>query len=481
MTGLATIIIPSAPHHAHLLPRAIQSAYAQTLPVQVRHVIDTEKKGPGWGRNFLARQADTPFIITLDADDILLPDFTETLLKAWRVGTYVYSGWFYGDFDRPTMPIYCYGMRHTDGKPRATYHLPATLIPTAIYHALGGYDETLFGAEDTEFFWRANASGIRSVRVETPHFIYTPDGRRAKEASADSRWMQLLHMIFDRHKRSLNMGCCDGTKKPASIENEKQDGDILASPLWSARVQTFGRKTGRYYGKISASSIVWISPSDFNEREWRKRIDAPAISPTQAQIMQAVTVDPNDPVAVLEDKIKRAGVRVSFNPVIKSGFDIQQNPHELAQFLALCQKNGVKRVLEIGTGESAGLARFMTEILGWQVVSVDTNTPSTRPNSDKWEFIKGDSKTVDIPHRHFDMVFIDGDHTYEAVKADFERFKDYAPIIGIHDISHEGNYADTVAKFWDELSKTKTGKPRQGFSEFEVPYSGMGIGVYERN
>jgi cephalosporin hydroxylase len=73
-----------------------------------------------------------------------------------------------------------------------------------------------------------------------------------------------------------------------------------------------------------------------------------------------------------------------------------------------------------------------------------------------------------------DFLFIDGDHTYDGVKRDWEM---YAPlvrrggIIAFHDVA--GNYRDTqVKRFWDTL------KPDHRHIEYMVhPNGHYGIGV----
>ncbi len=173
MTGrpLATVIIPCGAKHLPLLSRAVHSAYAQTVTTEVLYFIDHEKKGPGYGRNILAERANGLFVITLDADDILMPTFVEDTLRAWSVGSYVYTDWYQGDLHMQAVDCYAHPVPTSD-KPQASFHLPPTLMPKSYFQAIGGYDEKLFGAEDTDFFWKANAHAMISRRLPKPLFHY---------------------------------------------------------------------------------------------------------------------------------------------------------------------------------------------------------------------------------------------------------------------------------------------------------------------
>jgi cephalosporin hydroxylase len=82
----------------------------------------------------------------------------------------------------------------------------------------------------------------------------------------------------------------------------------------------------------------------------------------------------------------------------------------------------------------------------------------------KLHLIRGDSHDPAIQslvrsrmgkNRKLDLLFIDGDHTYEGVKADFEA---YAPlvrsggVIAFHDIAeHPKESGCEVARFWQEI------------------------------
>lgn len=467
--AIATVIIPCGVKHLPLLPRAIRSAYAQTIPVNVKWYIDRDKGTPAYGRNLLANQADTPFIIMLDADDYLLPDFTENLLKSWIPGSYVYSDWYQGE--EYTRAAWCYGFRPLPGE--ATFHLPPTLFPTAYYKRLGGQDESLFGAEDTEFFFKANASRIKSIRVNKALFHYTPDGYRSREATRSPKWQDLLKLVFGRYFKDMSMGCCGDPAKPTIQAGQKQEGDILARPKWRAVQRTHGAVSHRYYGRISSYNEVWIDPRDFTEKNWTRVEDWESLAPTTPEIQKALA--DSDPLVA---EIARAGIRISWEPtVITSGLDIQQNPYELAALIHAFEENGVKTVLEIGTGSSGGLGRFLTQ-KGYTVTSIDVRVPDPLPT---WEFIEGDSLEVDVTGREFDAVIIDGDHTDKYVRGDYAKFEPLATrIVAIHDIDPEGYYPD-VANFWKEIALTKAGNLRKGFYQSSAPGSKMGMGWHVKS
>lgn len=55
-----------------------------------------------------------------------------------------------------------------------------------------------------------------------------------------------------------------------------------------------------------------------------------------------------------------------------------------------------------------------------------------------------------VPHIKFDLLFIDGDHTFEGVKHDFEKFLPFVKDKGII-LFHDYSYEAGVTKFCDSL------------------------------
>ncbi len=79
-----------------------------------------------------------------------------------------------------------------------------------------------------------------------------------------------------------------------------------------------------------------------------------------------------------------------------------------------------------------------------------------------------------------DFIFIDGDHSYEAVKKDFEiysKFINKNGIIAFHDIAP--NYSDGTSIFWKELKNNKNKynyrKYQEIIKDYNQEYAGIGI------
>jgi hypothetical protein len=102
-----------------------------------------------------------------------------------------------------------------------------------------------------------------------------------------------------------------------------------------------------------------------------------------------------------------------------------------------------------------------------------------------YEFIKMDSSSDDfikyIDGKFFDLIFIDGDHSYEGVKKDAENTREISNIQVFHDIVNSA--CPGVVSYWEEIKETH--KKIYDFYEFKEQYesvggSFLGIGVAVR-
>lgn len=181
-----------------------------------------------------------------------------------------------------------------------------------------------------------------------------------------------------------------------------------------------------------------------------------------------------------------------------SGLQAWQEKAEFEQFLEFIKKKNIQSYLEIGCA-FGDTFHAVTSIMpkGSRAVAVDNPDNAWGFDSSR-EYLKravkdlkysgydasiiwGDSTykgVVDIVSKSspFEVVFIDGDHSYEGVKADFENYGHMGKFVAFHDIANDmkrnskGELIE-VPIFWNEL------KQKYKHWEFIVEGSNMGIGV----
>ena len=133
---------------------------------------------------------------------------------------------------------------------------------------------------------------------------------------------------------------------------------------------------------------------------------------------------------------------------------IQQVREELYYFLKVLIENKVKRVLQIGLGHF-GSTQFCLSLICDKVVTVEYDMSNISNYADREllynqnieTFIHGDSSDDEVIRRvydfnDFDCLFIDGNHSYDYVKNDYDNY--YRSIrkggvIAFHDAFMDGD------------------------------------------
>lgn len=153
---------------------------------------------------------------------------------------------------------------------------------------------------------------------------------------------------------------------------------------------------------------------------------------------------------------------------------------ELAPFLDLLQRENVTRFLEVGSRFGGSLWRIANVLpKGSRVVSCDSAKgmggqkagaldslryciEALKRSGYDAHFVKGHSQAESVIWAvnklgPFDAVFIDGDHTYNGAKQDWNNFGKASRIVAFHDIAWEKpeNYSQEklveVPRLWNEI------------------------------
>jgi len=136
-------------------------------------VIHQENRGLPAARNRGAAGAESEFLVFLDADDWIEPDFVEKLSAALeRAGDDVSHAYCQGRLGEKGTGVW----KVPDWDPvlmlLTNLHPVTTLVRRERFEAVGGFDETMReGYEDWDLWLRFVERGWRGVRVTEPLFV----------------------------------------------------------------------------------------------------------------------------------------------------------------------------------------------------------------------------------------------------------------------------------------------------------------------
>ncbi len=139
-------------------------------------VIHKRNEGLAEARNTGYRSTDTPYLISVDADDRLPPGALRALREpldrepdvGFAYGTTRFFGEWEGEMRMPPFDPYRMLYRHTIG--------PVALTRRTLFEDVGGYDSVFNGLEDWEFWLHAIERGWRGRQVDAVTFDYRRHG-----------------------------------------------------------------------------------------------------------------------------------------------------------------------------------------------------------------------------------------------------------------------------------------------------------------
>jgi Methyltransferase domain len=182
------------------------------------------------------------------------------------------------------------------------------------------------------------------------------------------------------------------------------------------------------------------------------------------------------------------------HPYCAKGLRLWQLPNQFAPYLIEVARHGVRRYMEIGVrhgGSFTATVEYLSRVGELEeAVAVDIfAVPALLPyplDQPSVRLMQADTLTDRFEswvHRHpgFDLAFIDGLHSYEACRRDFETMRPRARMLALHDISN--HIEPAVGQVWKDIRREYADD--YDFHEFTAQYDesrppNMGIGLAVR-
>ena len=217
---LVSIVIPAYNPASYLLD-AIASAKAQTHPSTeiilvndgsdksesiaileqasrlVNGYIEQPNRGLAAGRNTGFRAARGTYVVPLDADDQIQPNYIAECLAAMSSdAAFVYTDYVVFGARNYRQKTGAYNLYQLLDRNYLTY---AALIRKSTWEKAAGYDESMrIGYEDWEFWLRLGSLGLFGKHLAKPLFRYRRDGASMYD-SARARHQEIVAYIEGRH------------------------------------------------------------------------------------------------------------------------------------------------------------------------------------------------------------------------------------------------------------------------------------------
>lgn len=281
-----SVVIPVGPGHAGALIDALDSVENQTYPyweaivindtglslpldyAPYARVIDTGGgKGASFARNRGIEAARGEFVVFLDADDYIVPEFMEKTIKSWGLsGRYVYTDWYMktlqGELEKNASPDFEPNYIFVHGY----FHPITTLLPTAWARAINGFDEQMATWEDVDFYCRLMDAGYCGTRLAEPLFFYDYTAGTLRE-----RGLQMKDDLYEQFKAKYRdyvtgekVVVCNCDKIKRRKRRAEAAGDQVYIEYYGpvGSVSVVGPATGKYYQRHQRGDTFWVLQKD---------------------------------------------------------------------------------------------------------------------------------------------------------------------------------------------------------------------------
>lgn len=232
----------------------IAKTYQQKLPIRI--VDSSNRRGAGHSRNVGVLAALSDAIAFCDADDEVAPGWVAAMGEALSKYDFVACKRDYEKLNEPWMLKYR-KLSQVDGLQDYTHpsYLPhassSTLgVKRSVHKAVGGFDESLFKLQDTDYCWRIQLAGIQLhfVPKAVVHYRFRPT--LAGNYHQARLWGEYNVFLYKKY-RPLGMPKLSGQEIIKSWLMLLKLLPKLSSKEGRVKwVRMFGRRLGRLYGSF---------------------------------------------------------------------------------------------------------------------------------------------------------------------------------------------------------------------------------------
>lgn len=164
MSAVITVVTPTIAGREDLLQECIASVKAAGFP----HLIgaDPQHLGPAVVRNKLLESVKTPWVVFLDDDDLLYPQYQRIVERHFKTADVIYTAWDLTGGEEPVPRPF-----DADLLRRGNYIPVTACVRTEAIRAVGGFPEDWI-LEDHGLWIRLLDAGYRFTYVPVIGWVY---------------------------------------------------------------------------------------------------------------------------------------------------------------------------------------------------------------------------------------------------------------------------------------------------------------------